>query len=157
MSIYFGQDEMSEEGGLTNMLRAYRIMSSIIITIAAGGVIQYSQNDAISDEDAYYKTAIIKGAVTILNHPTMGKTPGSSTFLVFQRTDCKQSIIRIWTDMNGNYQVHVSPGQYKLIVLEGKREKETRDVLAPNQQRFIDTGQPGTITNFNIEILVPKG
>lgn len=145
-----------EEEMLSNMLRSCVIVASIMIIVAVASGAKYSQNDAASDEDAYYNTVIIKGAVTILNHPTLGKTPGSSTFLVFQRTDCKQGIIGTWTDVNGNYQIHVSPGRYKLIVRDGKREKETRDVLAPNQQRFIDAGQPGAITNFNIEIFVPK-
>jgi hypothetical protein len=138
------------------MLRACVAAASVIITISIAGVTRYSQNAANSDEDAYYQTSIIKGAVTILNHPTLGKTPGSSTFLIFQRVDCKRGIIGTWTDMNGNYQIHVGPGRYKLIVREGKREKETRDVLVPHQQRFIDAGQAGTITNFNIEILLPK-
>jgi hypothetical protein len=139
------------------MIRTCVTVASIIITVSITGISRYNQNAANSDEDAYYQTAIIKGAVTILNHPTLGKTPGSSTFLVFQRADCKRCTIGTWTDVNGNYQMHVGPGRYKLIVREGKREKETRDVLAPHQQRFIDVGQPGTITNFSIEILVPKG
>jgi hypothetical protein len=147
---------MLEEEMLSNILRSCVIVSSLIIIIAVASGAKYSQNDAASDEEAYYHTVIIKGAVSILNHPSLGKTPGSSIFLVFQRTDCKQGIIGTWTDMDGNYQIHVSPGRYKLIVREGKREKETRDILAPNQQRFVDAGQPGEITNFNIEILAPK-
>jgi hypothetical protein len=149
---------MSEEEGLTNMSRICVVAASAIITVAITGVTRYRQAAAPNDndEDAYYQTAIIKGVVTILNHPTLGNTPGSSTFLVFQRVDCKRSIVGTWTDMNGHYQIHVGPGRYKLIVRGGKREKETRDVLAPNQQRFIDAGQPGTITDFNIDIIVPK-
>jgi hypothetical protein len=132
-------------------------MASVIIAIAVTCTTRCRQNAANSNEDAYYQTAIVKGVVTILNHPILGKTPGSSTFLVFQRADCKRCIIGTSTDINGNYQIHVGPGRYKLIVSEGKVEKETRDVLAPHQQRFIDVEQPGTITNLNIEIIVPKG
>ena len=58
--------------------------------------------------------------------------------------------------MNGHYQSRVGIGQYKLIVREGTREGETRDILAPNQQRVIDAGPPGTISNLDIKILLPK-
>ncbi len=126
------------------------------MTVVITSVALYSQNTTTKDEEAYYGTAIIKGAVTILNHPKLGRTPGSSTYLVFQRVDCKQAIIGTWTDVNGNYQIHVGTGRYRLIVREGKREKETRDVLAPTQQRIVDTGAPGTITSLDIEIIVPK-
>lgn len=149
---------MWEEGGLIKMLKKIYVPMGCLVTIVTmAGFTQYRQSSPTNDEAAYYQTAIIKGTVTILNHPTLGKTSGNNTFLVFQRADCKQSVIGIRTDVNGNYQIHVSPGRYRLIVREGKIEKETKDVLAPNQQRLINVGQPGTITNFDIDILLPKG
>jgi hypothetical protein len=50
-----------------------------IIAIAGLGLHSQSTTTDENDEKAYYNTAIIKGGVTILNHPTLGTTPGSST------------------------------------------------------------------------------
>ena len=130
------------------------ISGMLVILLVSGS--SFSQKRGINDEDAYYGTATIKGTVTILNHPTLGKTPGGSTYLVFQRTDCERCLVGTRTSVGGQYEIHVGPGRYKLIVRDGKRQGETKDALAPNQQRFIDAGQAGTITNFNVEIIVPK-
>jgi hypothetical protein len=150
-----GLNEMSEERGLIDMFKAL-VVALTAVTIMTLASIAWSDSDINHDERIYNKIATIEGSVTILNHPKLGKTPGSSTYLVFQRLDCKRCVIGTWTDINGHYQIRVGAGKYRLIVREGTREGETRDVLAPTQQRIIDTGNAGTISNLDIEIIVPS-
>lgn len=125
----------------------------IIATFCGGSFIRRDSVDA--DENAYYKTATIKGLAIIANHPTLGQTPASSTFLVFQRVDCSQATFGVWTDLSGRYELRVGTGRYKLIVRDGTREKQTYDVLAPGQRRIVDTGPPGTITKLDVTVIVP--
>ena len=130
------------------------LLSSFLVMLGASGFC-LARFDQAGDETAYYTTATIKGNVTILNHPSLGKTAGSSVLLGFQRTDCPKATVATWTDTEGNYEIRVGIGSYKLIVRDGRREGETKDALAPNQQRVVDTGPPGSIKNFAVEVVVP--
>ena len=107
------------------------------------------------DESAYYATSTVKGSVTILNHPKLGKTAASGTYIVFQRTNCKKCVIGTRTDADGRYELHIGAGRYRLIIREGTREGQTRDILAPNQQRLVDVGPVGTVKTFDVAILLP--
>jgi len=109
-----------------------------------------------ADEAAYGGTATVRGLVTILNHPSLGATAASSTFLVFQRADCnKKAYFGVWTDVNGRFEIHVGPGRYRLIVREGTRTGDTRSMIAPGQAQVINVPAPGTTTDFNVKLLLP--
>src|SRR5579884_2514671 len=94
----------------------FALMALIGGTASIGSVIQHNP---ISDESAYFGTATIKGKVTILNHPQLGKTAGSSTYLVFRKLECDSCFLGVRTDPDGSYQIRVAPGQYRLVVLDG--------------------------------------
>lgn len=150
---------MDKEGNPKMKMFRYRVIAiSGVLIIALSAIVSSEQDTARDDEDAYYGTAIIQGSVTMLNHPTLGKTPGNGEFLVFRRLDCKQCscLVGVRASIDGNYQIRVAPGRYKLIVRHGTRERETKDVLAPSQQRIVNVGSAGTITNLDIETVLPE-
>src|SRR5574341_814750 len=68
-----------------------------------------------SDEKAYFNHAGVRGTVTILNHPTLGKTPDAGVQIVFQRVGCRCCAISIRTEINGRYELYVIPGRYNLL------------------------------------------
>jgi hypothetical protein len=112
--------------------------------------------EAKSDETAISTGATIRGTVTLLNHPTMGRTKGPNVFIAFQRTDCNRCVVGAKTDAGGAYSLFLATGRYKLIMRYGTRAGETSDFLAPNQIRFVDIGGAGEIKEFNIEVMFPK-
>lgn len=128
----------------------------LMLTSCSAGVLWGRRDNLNNEEEAYFGTATIKGKVEILNHPTLGRTEGRGVYLAFQRQDCRQCVFGVRSDADGNYQAFVSPGQYKLIVRDGSRQGKTKDALAPKQQRIIQIERSGSITNFNVEMVLPR-
>ena len=113
--------------------------------------------DSHEDDFLYNKMVTIEGTVQILNHPAFGKTPANNNqTILFQRTDCKKSVVAAVTDQDGRYQLHVLQGRYKVIIRYGSREGELEDVLAPDQPRFVEATPSLKTTEFNINIMLPK-
>lgn len=97
----------------------------------------------------------VQGSVTILNHPKLGKTPGSSLHLVFQKTDCKRCLISVPTQIDGSYGISIGPGEYRVILSQGDTARDSRDMLAPGQPRKFRTGPTGSNTRFDVQVLIP--
>jgi hypothetical protein len=117
--------------------------------------LQKSAQEATSDEDAYYGGGTVTGTVTLLNHPTLGKTPGGGVSLAFQRTDCPKCVIVDRTDINGHYAVGLSKGRYKVIIRTGTHAGETQDILSPSQLRYVEVTSEGQKKQFDIDVLFP--
>src|SRR5690606_4257783 len=83
------------------------------------------------------RLVIIKGKMTILNHPELGVTPDSGGTVIFQKVGCDSCYIAASADSEGNYKVTVGDGKYKIIVRNPSSPEF--DMLAPDQERFIDT------------------
>ena len=95
--------------------------------------------------------------MTILNHPQLGKTVGNNTYLVFQREDCKKCLVATWTNLDGNYQILVGRGRYKVISRDSRGGgAPSYDMLAPDQPRYIDAQNIANGETFDINVVVPK-
>ncbi len=132
---------------------------AMLFTIVIAGVVlplQKSTAEARSDEDAYFGVGTVTGTVTMLNHPTKGKTPGGGVSLAFQRTDCPKCITTSPADLNGQYVVRLGMGRYKVILRSGTRRGETEDILAPSQPRYVEVTSEGQVKRFDIDVLFPK-
>ncbi|MBA2736330.1 MAG: hypothetical protein H0U50_06005 [Pyrinomonadaceae bacterium] len=114
-----------------------------------------------SDNDLGPKRLIIiQGKAMILNHPDLGKTPTTSETIIFQKVDCKSCFIGTNTDIDGNYKITVGDGKYRVIVRNPSSPEF--DMLAPNQERFIDTETleakkySKQVFDFDINIKLPE-
>ena len=114
-----------------------------------------------SNNDLYpERLVIIQGKATILNHPNLGKTPDSNGTIIFQRVGCSSCFIGTDADSNGNYKIAVGDGKYKVIVRNPSSPEF--DMLAPDQERFIDTETleakkySKQVFDFDIKIRLPE-
>src|SRR5687768_11833801 len=90
-----------------------------------------------SSDSGPRRLVIIKGKAMILNHPDLGVTPANSEVLIFQKVGCTSCYVRANVDFDGNYKISVGDGKYKIIV--NNPSSPEFDMLAPEQERFIDT------------------
>jgi len=105
----------------------------------------------------------IKGRVVYLNSPELGKTPASGQYLVFQRDGCKDCLVGTHTDAEGNYELFLGVGKYKLIVqFKNCGYAPTEDCaghnyLSANQPQYLIVERgPAYSREFDIELVWPK-
>ena len=127
------------------------LFASVISNVCLTPVGEGTKND----EEAYYGRELVEGTITILNHPTLGRTPDVGDLVVFQRMDCRQCVVGVETDSKGRYRVFLGAGRYKLIMRKGTRD--TQDVLAPGQPRYLNVNRSaGAIQTFDISTVLPQ-
>ena len=107
------------------------------------------------DDYLYNEIVTIKGKVTVFalredSEPIIG----SHQSLIFQRVDCKKCLISTRTDCNGNYEIYVSRGKYRLIVRNGTQIGAMTDILALSQPKIINAFEP-TYNIFDIKLVLP--
>ena len=109
------------------------------------------------DDYVYDEIVEIKGRVTILNHPSLGVTNGNGIPLVFRREGCKKCLIATRTDIDGNYEISVGRGKYKLILREARGGySPSSEMLAPDQPRFINAQNTVQGEVFDIKVMLHK-
>ena len=129
---------------------------SIHLLVVLSGVIAVASfaETAIAqrrDDFVYNRIVQIKGHVTIVGQPDV---VASGMYLVFQRYGCKDCLVATHTDINGNYQIFVGRGRYKLIVRDGPREGEMTNSLPSDQQRYINATNKVGGETLDIRIVV---
>lgn len=136
-----------------------------LLALASIGFAVYAQRSRSCTEkdfDAYNRIEQVKGKVTILNHPTLGKTAGSGVYLVFRREGCEDCLIGTNTDGDGNYKILVGVGKYKIIVQDPRCEVSgegcnCQNMLAADQPEFIDVKKGRAYdSEFNINLSLTK-
>ncbi len=140
------------------------LASSILFAIALLSLAAYAQNSSCShpDSDVYDGRIIqVKGKVTILNHPELGKTVASGMSVVFQREDCKKCLVATRANLDGDYEVFLGEGRYKVIAWENQCDYGGAgcvcyDLLAPDQLRYVEAKRSPYRAEFNISIRLPK-
>lgn len=100
----------------------------------------------------------IKGKAMFTNFPDVGRLAATSETLIFQKVGCESCFIGARVDAEGNYQILVGEGKYKLIVRNPSSPEV--DWLAPDQDRFVDTKTDDPrfsgVINFDVKIQLPK-
>jgi hypothetical protein len=145
---------MSGEQGSTEMINLRTALMVGILLVTVAGVTIFGHIRKHEDDDVYNQIVTIKGNVQILNHPELGKTAASGQYLVFQRVGCKQCLVAVNADVNGNYQVLLGRGRYKIIVRNPS--PPTYDMLAPDQPRYVTATSVLQDTRFDINLVVPS-
>src|SRR5215831_6282200 len=108
-----------------------------------------------TDNSSPQRLVIIQGKATA-NFPD-GELPATSETLIFQKVGCESCYVGTQPDNEGKYKIIVGDGKYKIIVRNPSSSEV--DWLAPDQQRFVDTGRensPDRVVNFDIKIKLPE-
>lgn len=128
-------------------------LAAIIVSAAGvfGLVLAQDYSYRQMDEELYKQMVTIKGKVQIFN-PDLGITLGNGIYLLFQRDDCKRCVIATTTDAQGNYQIRVGQGRYRVIA--ENQSPVLYDMLAPHQPRFINATEQDN--QFDIKLVVPS-
>jgi hypothetical protein len=133
-------------------MNSLRLLTGLLIT----GVISFSAiwggTFRATDDDPYNQMVTIKGKVQILNHPQLGRTPANGIYLMFQRNDCKKCLIATRADVDGNYEIRVGKGKYKIIV--ENPSPPTYDMLASDQPRYVTATSVIEATEFDINLVI---
>lgn len=140
------------------------MMFSLFLAFTFVSLFAYPQTNSCSssDNDVYDGRIIqIKGKATFVNHPELGKTPANGMYLVFQREDCKKCVVATHADIDGNYQIFVGEGRYKIIAQENRCDYggagcDCYNLLAPKQARYVDAKRSPYATEFNIDLVLQK-
>ena len=112
--------------------------------------IQVGDSRAQTTSELYSRIVTVKGHVQLINHPELGKTPANFMYLVFQRAGCSGCLVGAKTDAEGNYQLFLGKGRYKLIVFQPS--SPVYDLIAPGQKRVIDLRPEDSETVFDIDL-----
>ena len=115
-----------------------------------------SASDVKDDVGIHNRLVVIKGKVVELNNRDLGVTPAhASTTLIFQRVGCKTCLVATRPDIDGNYEVRVGRGRYRLIVTSPSPPEN--DLLAPEQQRHVDTTNSASqVITFDVKLRLPS-
>jgi hypothetical protein len=108
-----------------------------------------------TDETLEKQMGTLRGVVWFLNHPELGRVPAATGYFTFQRSDCKKCLVGVVSDRNGQYQIRLAAGQYRIFSRYGTHEGETVDWIAPDQQRVIDV-RAGDYKEFNVNLRFPE-
>lgn len=121
------------------------------------GVVSFGRNTNPGDECESGELVTIKGKAVILNHPELGRTEASYTSIVFQRADCKKCLVAAVTDANGNYEIYVGRGRYKISYCDARGGgAPSYDMLAPDQPRYVNADSILQPNQFDIRIVIPS-
>lgn len=133
----------------------------LIILLVCPSFYGHRERDCSRDEGSSdslpKRLVIIKGKATIINLPGKGEVPAASETLIFQKVGCESCFVGAKVDSDGNYTILVSDGKYKIIVRNPSSPE--LDWLAPDQERFVDTGSensPNSVFPFDIRIKIPN-
>jgi len=110
----------------------------------------------VTDGHGPQRVVIITGKATIINFPN-GPLPATSETLIFQKAGCETCYVAAKVDDDGQYKILVGDGKYKIIVRNPSSPEV--DWLAPDQERYIDTGSensPNSLFRFDIKIKMPN-
>ncbi|MGB7068653.1 MAG: hypothetical protein WBD22_04105 [Pyrinomonadaceae bacterium] len=125
----------------------------IALSLAVAGQKPSSRHD---DDKLYDQLVFIKGNVHIMNHPELGKTPATYMSLLFARDGCKRCLFVARTDADGNYEIGVSRGRYRVILREARGGgAPSYDLLAPNQPRYVNATSVLQPNRFDIKVQLP--
>jgi hypothetical protein len=150
---------VAEQGKEVNQMKTI-LLIAIVLVFAAIAATDNEINCSFaqsSDDLGPERLVVIKGKATIVNHPDLGVTPATSETLIFQKVGCSSCYIGANVGIDGNYKIVVGDGKYKIIVND--QSSQDVDLLAPDQERFIDTGNKNSanrVFEFNVRIKLPK-
>jgi hypothetical protein len=139
------------------MLSIRMLIAAALFMAGFAGVISFGHNTNPGGDCETEQLVTIKGKAVILNHPELGRTVASHTSIVFQRTDCKKCLVAAVTDANGDYEIYVGRGRYKISYCDARGGgAPSYDMLAPDQPRYVNADSILQPNQFDISIVIPS-
>ena len=108
-----------------------------------------------TDRGIHNRLVVIRGKVVELNNRDLGVTPAhASTTLIFQKDGCTTCLIATRPNIDGNYEIRVGRGRYRLIVTSPSPPEH--NLLAPEQPRYIDVRNSASQgVQFDVKLRLP--
>lgn len=132
----------------TSGMRSGRIWPWVLVLAIGLRIACFAQDD----DDRFNQVGWLKGRVTIVNHPNLGRTPATGMYFVLQRVDCKRCLIGVRADIDGTYSVTIGSGRYRVYCEDPYR----KDLLRKGQAREVMVKPGGASTAFDIELEVAR-
>lgn len=129
---------------------------ALIVILSVGGFSVWHRSSSCAPEGPR-RLVVIKGKATILDGPGGREDAATSETLIFQKVGCENCYVGTGVKADGSYEILVGDGKYKVIV--NRPSAPQVDLLAPNQERFIDTESAYNMTGvftFDVKIKFPN-
>jgi hypothetical protein len=142
---------------MKSLLLLMSLLASIVFLISTERDTECLSASSFQDDRGIHnRLVVIKGKVIELNNRDLGVTPAhASTTLIFQRVGCRTCLVASRPDIDGNYEVRVGRGRYRLIVTSPSAPQY--DLLAPEQQRYVDTTNSASqVITFDVRLRLPS-
>lgn len=138
------------------------ILFLVFVCAVSSAYSQKSKPYSATDQEVYNRIQQVKGKVVYLNRPDLRKTPASGQYLVFQRVGCKDCLVATRADVEGNYELLLGVGKYKLIVqfkncgYAPSEDCDGDNYLSANQSQYLTVESGLSGPEYNIELVSPK-
>jgi hypothetical protein len=136
------------------MFRIRAVATLIFLIVGFTSLKAFSHNQRHEDDYIYDQLITIRGRVGVFNRAEQQVVAASGAYLIFQRVGCNQCLVATTTDIEGNYSIRVGRGRYR-IVYRDILSDPSRDVLAPDQPRYVDVTSEAQEKQFNINLTIP--
>ena len=131
-------------------LQPSHLMLIIIALLFASNI--PAQDNSVKESDLADQIIQIKGSLRTYNEKKEAIAVISG-YIVFQRLDCKKCLVATRSKSNGEYEILVSRGKYKVFVFEFGENQRLYDVVSPNQNRIVNAQDKIRGNLFDIEII----
>jgi hypothetical protein len=134
-------------------------LSAVTLAMICVGSHRVVSQPPTKDDRLYETIATIRGTVRIsrVGDSHDAETVRSNAYLVFQRIGCKKCLIVVIADENGQYELRLGEGRYRLIVREEVSQGRLVDVIAPNQDRVLDVPRArSSYVMFDVLLYYPQ-
>lgn len=132
------------------LLRCAFVSVQILVLLFMSSFIG-SSGECIEEDKIAEQIVTIRGHVQTLNPVTQKVSIPVGQALVFQRADCKKCLLVTTTDENGNYNIRIGKGKYKLLTDVGY--KVGKSDLAPGQPDYVNAADILKENIFNIRLV----
>lgn len=139
------------------VLSLLMLLTSVILSMFTGRVTECLSSVGVAeDRGIHNRLVVIRGKVIELNNLDLGETPAhTSTTLILLKEGCRSCLVATRPDINGNYEVRVGIGRYRLIVTSPSPPEH--DLLAPEQPRYVDArNSPSQVITFDVRLRLPS-
>ena len=141
------------------MKRLFQIAS--IVIVVAGSAITAATQDSLprlskADDAAYRRLVWITGDVRYLNHPELGITPANGQVLTFQSAQHPEMVVATRANLDGRFELFLSPGTYRLIVPELDHDRTGFvDIIPESQSRELQVRPSPSGIIYDIDLVIP--
>lgn len=105
-----------------------------------------SVSSGAEGDEVFNQIGILRGQMIITNHPTLGRTPASGEFVALQRTDCRQCLFGVRTDVQGQFSAFLGIGRYRVLVGDQDRVE-----IVP-REFTVEPPSKDTVVNFELKL-----